>query len=192
MENTFKWLRPPFMLVPYSATSGLYPPEILVELYNRLKADGLYETVFHDNPKMNLLEFMNFFSHPSTLLQVVYLVDGDTFTDMAGMVWLSGVEAYAGKQRAVGSFVAFQKYQTPAMTDPMTNMVLDYWFNCLNMDIVVGMTPSENHLALRFIKRIGFKEMCRLPSYMALRGQITDCVITFMDKEQFKSIYGGG
>ena len=140
---------------------------------------------------MGLLDFMNFFSHPTVALQILSITEDNKIRDMAGMAWLSGLETYANGQRAVASFCAFNDYQNPSQTDAMAAFVLDYWFNCLNLDIIVGMTPAANVIAVRFIKRIGFQETCRIPNYSALFGKKTDCVVTYMDKDQYAKVYGG-
>ncbi len=187
--ETYEWLQKPFFLTPYAVSKGLMRPEDLVRIYWRLKEEDLYRVVFHDNPDMDLLQFMNFFSSPAVLLQVVHFVEGDQIKDISGLSWLVGLEQYAGRQRATGSFLAFRKYQTPTMTEHMAKMVLQYWFEQLKMDIVTGMTPEENVLALRFIKRIGFQELCRIPDYMALNGKITDCIVTMMNAGQYRQMY---
>jgi RimJ/RimL family protein N-acetyltransferase len=190
-NDKFQWLRPPFMLVPYQLNAGLYKPEDLVAIYKRLKDEGLWEAVFHDNPQMNLLDFMEFFSMPSVMLQVINIVEGESITDMGAIAWLSGVEQYGDKQRAVANFCVFRDYQNPAITDPMAKFVFSYWFECLEMDVVVGMTPAANAPAVSFIKRVGFHESCRIPNYCFYKGEVTDCVISFMDKPKYTSFYGG-
>lgn len=188
----FKWLRPPYMLAPYTISGGIYTPDVLVEVYNKLKSEDLYQVVFHDNPAMNILEFMNFFNAPSVSLQIVNRIEGNQIKEMAGLSWLAALESYGGnRQRAVGSFCVFKDYQSPNMTDPMSKMVLDYWYDCLGLDIIVAMTPAANVLALRFIKRLGFQELCRIPGYSAFLGEVTDSVITAMNKDRYKQIYGG-
>lgn len=190
-KKDFQWNRPPYLLAPYVLNEGMITPDILVTIFNRLKSEDLFRIVFHDNPGMNLLDVMTFFSHPTVALQVMMITEGDKIKDMAGIAWLSGLEAYGDRQRAVGSFCAFTDYQNSDMTDPMAKFVLEYWFKCLNLDIVVGMTPATNVLAVRFIKRIGFLEICRIPNYSALLGKITDCVVTYMDKDLYARVYGG-
>lgn len=189
-NKEFQWNRPPFVLAPYKANQGILAEDILITIYNRLKSEGLYNIVFHDNPDMSLLDFQNFLSHTTVSLQVITVTEGEQ-TDLAGIAWLSGLEAYGNRQRAVASFCAFQDYQSPALTEAMANFVLDYWFNCLGLDIVVGMTPEANALAVRFIKHVGFLELCRIPNYSHLLGKHTDCVVTYMDKDQYRKVYGG-
>lgn len=187
----FDWHRPPYLLVQYTPKDGVFGHEVLVDIFNRLKKESLYPVVFHDNPEMTLLEFMNFFSHPTVSLQIIVITEYGKFKDLAGIAWLSGVEEFAGKKRAVASFCAFADYQNHTHTNAMGGFVLDYWFNCLDLDIIVGMTPAANALAVRYIKRIGFSEMCRIPGYSSLLGKITDCVVTYMNKDLYGAVYGG-
>jgi len=190
MENKFNWLHPPFMLTPYAGE--VYTPDVLVQVFNRLKTEGLYPIVFHDNPNQNLLEFMNFFSHPMTALSAIMIIDNDQIQDIAAIGWLSGLESYADKrQRALASFCVFKDYQHPNLTSQMARLQFRYWFEHLRMDILIGMTPANNRLAVQFTKRIGFRELCRIPNYSAYLGKVSDTVVTMMDREQYCTRYGG-
>jgi RimJ/RimL family protein N-acetyltransferase len=190
-KKEFQWLQPPFMLMPYVVQEGMFAPEDLISLHNRIKEEGLWDTVFHDNPQMNLLEFMNFFSARGVMLQIIHTVEGDVIQDKAAIAWLSGVEQYGDSLRAIASFCVFRDYQNPVIVDRMAKMVFSYWFDELGMEIVIGMTPESNSHAVNFIKRIGFIEIGRIPKYSYLKGSKTPCVITYMDNEQYKTLYGG-
>lgn len=39
----------------------------------------------------------------------------------------------------------------------------DYVFRQLNLNVVIGIVPSDNAKALRFDKHLGFKELARIP-----------------------------
>jgi RimJ/RimL family protein N-acetyltransferase len=192
LKPEFQWRRPPFALLPYDRSKGILKADILHRIYDRLHAEDLYKTVFHDNPDMDLLDFMNFFSFPSVSLQVIATIEGDEFKDIAGISWLSGLESYGhDAQRGIASFCVFRDYQRPDTTDFMANFVMDYWFNFLKLDIVVGMTPVSNALALRFIKRIGFQPIGVLPGYNRFLGAKSDCMISYVNKDLYKMIQGG-
>jgi hypothetical protein len=183
VENKdFQWNRPPLLLAQYKKNEGMLPKDILITIFNILHEEDLYRIVFHDNPDMDLLDFQNFLSHPTVSLQVMIITDDAGVPKIGGISWLSGLERFGDGQRAVGSFCAFKDYQNPEITEVMAKFVLEYWFECLGLDIVVGMTPSANSLAVRFVKRIGFVELCRIPKYSSLFGKRNDCVVTYMDK----------
>ena len=191
MAKEFQLRQGPFLLAPYNPRGGVYSPEVLVGLYARLKDEGLWDTVFHDNPDMNLLDFMEFFSMPSVMLQFVNILDGENVSDIGAIAWLSGVEQYGSRQRAVANFCVFKSYQRPVLTDPMARLIFGYWFECLGIDVIVGMTPAANAPAVNFIKRVGFVEACRIPNYSFYKGSTTDCVISFMDTKSYSELYGG-
>jgi RimJ/RimL family protein N-acetyltransferase len=190
-ETQFRWLQPPYLLMPYVEAPGLFSPENLVSIYTRLHDEGLWDIVFHDNPDMNLRGFMNFFGSPGVLMQVINIVDGDGIKDMAAIAWLANVERYKDRQRAMASFCVFKDYQSPSVTSPMSKLILDYWFGALRMDIIMGLTPADNHLAVRFSKRIGFQELCRIPKYSVYQGEYTDCVESIIDTARYAELYGG-
>lgn len=176
------------VVLPYNPTSGVYREDTLVILYNRLKAEGLYEIVFHENPSMSLLAFMNFFSEPGCLLQVCSITDGQRFVDTAGMSWVCELTSCDGVlNRAVGSFVFFRDYQKPIYTDQFGEEILKYWFDILGLHTVVGITPSRNRAARSYVKRLGFKEVGIAESYTSLGGMVDDGVMNIMTRERFKT-----
>lgn len=187
----FKWLRPPFMLTPYLEQEGIFSPDNLVPIYRRLKDEGLCDVVFHDNPDMNLRGFLDFFGSRDVRMQIINTTDAGQFVDMAAIAWLANMEQYGDRIKAVGAFCVFKDYQTPVLTSPMAKMLFEYWFEQLKVDIVIGLTPALNRLSVRFIKRIGFQELCRIPGYSRYKGEYTDCVETILTKDRYRSLYGG-
>jgi hypothetical protein len=191
-EKHYDWMREPFLLSPFLLDeTGIYKSEVLVSLYDRLKHEDLYADVFHDNPNMGFYGFMNFFNSPGVLLQIISHMENGVVVDIAAMSWIVGIEKYVNRIKSVASFVVFKDYQNPRLTNIMAKLTLGYWFNELKMDIIIGMTPSLNKLAVRFTKRIGFQELFRIPNYTSLRNQICDCVISMIDSPRYNEIYQG-
>lgn len=171
------------ILVPYHPEVGVYREDTLVHLYTRLKTDGLFDTVFHENPRLTLASFINLFTQQTTLLQIVGKVEDEAIGDIIGLAWLSDVRKCDGMlTRGIASFVAFKEYQRPRYTDPAGDLVLDFWFEQLDIDVVVGMTPVANRAALRYIRRLGFLECGRIPGFTTLHGEPCDAVISYMSR----------
>lgn len=188
----YEWMRDPFLLTPYLLNeSGVYKSDALVSLYDRLKFEGLYGTVFHDNPDMGLFGFMSFFNSPGVLLQILNYVQNDKIVDVAALCWVVGVERYVDKTKAVASFVVFKDYQKPNYTSILADLAVGYWVNELEIDVVIGMTPALNKPAVRFVKRIGFEELCRIPGYTSLNGEICESVVTMMTKKRYQELHQG-
>jgi RimJ/RimL family protein N-acetyltransferase len=64
--------------------------------------------------------------------------------------------------------------------------VFNYVFNTCGMGAVVGVTPADNSKALKFIKNIGLKELCRIPEG---HDKGVDSVITCLTKADCRWIY---
>lgn len=192
VAREFEFRRGDFVMMPYDPKKGIYNEESLVSFYNRLHAEELWDIVFHENPEMSLREFLNFFNVSINLLQVFSITEGDRFVDVAGLAWLTDLTTCQGVlTRALGSFVFFKKYQNPKFTDAFCKIVLGYWFNYLKIDTIVGLTPAMNRLALIYVKRSGFREVGRLPSYTTFGKKVMDGVITSMTREEYLNIAGG-
>lgn len=182
----FEPRRGPYLMIPYLPQEGTSQHEALINLYFRLKQEGLDKVVFHENPDISLLEFMNFFSGPKCFLQVLAIVKDEKLVDICGMAWLSDMCPCGGKlTKAVGSFLFFNDYQKPAYTDPFRDIIFDYWFDVLKVDTLVGLTPSLNRAASIFVKRLGLKEICRIPQYTTYEGQRCDGIISWLSKEEY-------
>jgi|GEM_PF-3061258 len=187
----FQFRRGHFTLVPYRVDDGSTSQQGLVDLYFRIHQDGLQEIVFHENPEMTLLQFMNFMSSPRTFLSVFALMDEqtDSVVDVVGMAWLSETQNCCGGtlNKAIGSFLFFKNYQKPAYTDPCHEILFDYWFNLLGLHTLVGLTPEPNRAALLFVKRLGLKEICRIPRYTTYEGKVCAGVVSQLTSEDYFS-----
>lgn len=186
-ESVFNMKRGPYALIPYMPQNGSDQHEALINLFFRLKKEGLDHVVFHEHPEISLLEFMNTFSNPKCLLQIFGILDEQgELADICGMAWLSDVTSCAGiLTKAIGSFLFFNDYQKPAYTDPFGEFVLDYWFDVLKIDTLVGLTPEINRASSIFVKRHGMKEICRIPEYTTFEGKVCDGIVSWISKKEY-------
>ena len=182
----FEARRGPYIMIPYCPQNGTEQHEALINLYFRLKSEGLDKVVFHENPGITLLEFMNFFSSPKCLLQVMALMSGNDMMDICGMAWLADITECGGALRkATGSFLFFKDYQKRAYTGPLSEIIFDYWFNVLNIDTLVGLTPALNRAASIFVKSMGMNEICRIPQYTTFEGIVCDGIVSHLTKQAY-------
>jgi len=192
VEKDYQFVRGNLMLTPYIAKGGYFKEEALFILYNRLISEGLWSIVFHENSAMTLLEFMEFFSHGNCYLQILSIVDGDTVVDFAGMAWLTDIAVCQDTlTRASGSFLFFKDYQKPMYSDLFAEMILEYWFEQAGIDTLIGLTPEPNRAALLFIRRVGFKEVARIPNYTTFNNEVVTGVTTMMTKDEYRQLAGG-
>lgn len=190
-DNEFQCVQGNLAIVPYSPRSGVLRENDLLALYDRLKQEDLFPVVFHENPELTPIEFLNFFANPRNLL-IMYAVKEQENFEPAGLAWLSEVtNCQDTLTRATGSFVFFKKYQSQQYTGPLAHRTLDYWFNQLHIDTIIGLTPENNRLASTFIKRVGFREIGRVPQFTTLFGTVTGAIVTCMTATDWRQKGGG-
>lgn len=188
----FNYLRGDKLLLPYAPGLIDFKDTVLVDIYNKMKEDDLYEIVFHDNHKMTLNQFISFFSS-GVAPMAFFCIIKDGIEIPAGLCWVTDIVTHGGGiKKANGSFCFFKEFQTPAYTNELGKMAIDYWLNVLEIDIVYGMTPSNNRPALIYIKRLGFIEVGRIPNYCYLTGNTCAGVITYIDRDIFRERCGNG
>lgn len=192
VKYEYQFQRGNLLLMPYDPQAGAFNEDALIAIYKRLKAEDLWDTVFHEDSGVTLLKFMNFFSSGASLLQILAITNDKGFIDPAGIAWVSEIIVCSKVlTRGVGSFCFFKDFQKPYYTDQFAEMILEYWFEVLGLDTVVGATPEPNRAAQLYVRRAGFKEDGRIPGYTTYKGQIVSAVITSMTKEDYKKIAGG-
>lgn len=190
--SDFEYLRGDKLLLPYSPSAIDFKETVMVDMYNRLKEDNLYEIVFHDNHHMSLNQFITFFTSGVAPL-AFFCVIKDGMEIPAGLCWLTDIATHGGGvKKANGSFCFFDEFQSPEYTNPLGQMAIDYWLNVLGVHIVYGVTPSNNRPALIYIKRLGFKEVGRIPNYCYLTGNTCAGVITYIDRDIYRERYENG
>ena len=192
VKKEYKFQRDNLILAPYDAKVANLPEEALITLYNRLKSENLWDIVFHEDTNVTLLKFMNYFSNGQALLQLLVVTDNKGEYIPAGLAWVSDIVVCSGiMMKGVGSFVFFKDFQKPMYTDQFSEMILDYWFNQLGLDLVVGVTPEPNRAAMLYVKRSGFKEVGLVPRYTTFKGAVVDGIVTAMTKDEYKNLLGG-
>lgn len=193
VEREYQFQRGNLLLMPYDPrVQGPINEETLISIYKRLKAEDLWDLVFHEDSGVTVLKFMNFFSSGSALLQVLAITNGEGYIEPVGMSWISDITTCSGiLTRGVGSFLFFREFQKPMYTDQFSEMILEYWFECLGLDVILGVTPEPNRAALIYVKRAGFREVGRLPSYTTFNNEVVTGVVTSMTKQEYRQLAGG-
>ena len=147
-------------------------PSIASEAYTRTKEDGLLKWVFQDE-LLTFPQFLEYFTTPTNFPVLVF--DKDMF---AGYAWLNGLEG----KRGFGHFCFFKRAWGETLR--LGNAVLDYWFAMPSgsefiIHVIVGSTPTDNSLALRYNRKLGFEQIGVIP-YMD-HGK--PCMISFKTRE---------
>ena len=160
----------------------------IAQYYSVLSQDNLVEPCFYDGSVRNYADFFSFCLDRINLFLIIY--ERNTQKPLAH-VTLNCFEGYTcrlhfGMTRAahgrhqsldIGYQVLSEVFKMTRTTDgtPLTRML-------------VGVTPTINRLACRFIQDLGFKPMLTLDKscFMAKDNTYSDGLLTVMTKEQFE------
>jgi len=189
MYQEYPYIEHPYILIPYT-------PEIpearsdthMMEAYYKLRAERLYEIVFHDNPTMTMGRYMAWFNTDRVLAQFIFKRnEKNEPEEMVGLIWLSQIEHCGDVRRGGASFVVFREFQDGKTPMAVARLGLKYWFDCLGMDVITGATPTHNKAACKFVKRVGMKEVGCIPKYANYITGASDVMITYMNRGMWEN-----
>ena len=134
------------------------PVGMLHEAWRRTEEDGLMERVFQR--PMTHEQFVAYFANRSTHTLLIF-----EHRNLQGYCWLNGVSEHR-------AFLHFCLFKTVwGRSEIFGQHAIDYWFAVPGdsgplLRVLIGSTPTDNRLAIRLSKRLGFKPIGEIP-YMA-------------------------
>ena len=159
---------------PYA--EAYFPPETFYEMWKWMQEDDTLKQTFYEGGVTTLPSLVRFFDtliFPNRLLLLYTTKQGDG----AGFGWfdqvLPPVRAFAN--------VCMRKKYWGAHTDEACSISIDYIFNAIGVAFVFGFTPSR--LANGLMKRLGAKEVARVPGLASFHGAPADVLITCLSKD---------
>ena len=105
-----------------------------------------------------------------------------------GVLGLSWYDDILESTRARIHFYVFPPYRHSLLTKRVASVVLAYLFGTRGFDMLYGLTPVENRLALRFIHRIGFEPVGRLTNAVKDHGAPSDAIISQLTRDRWESL----
>lgn len=169
-----------FRLMPARADLIDNGEVVLPLIYKQMKDEGTFEMFFHDFPDLTFGQFVRVLSEASEQVHAVCLMEGEQIRDIAALAMLTDVRVTDTVKRALGNFLLFKSYWGSDDAARVGAVILDAWFQHLN--VVAGVTPELNERALRFIERMGFVRLGTIPNFAAYRGKPCGSVATFLTR----------
>lgn len=153
--------------------------DFLAGIFHRIIDEDLLEIVFWDQSIGSFGDFLGFCVNQNHHICFV-------FKDRVciGMCWLSGISGSYG----FGHFLFF-KDSWGTSTIQAGKKVIDYWFswpgnNGALLETIVGVVPGFNARAHKFVERLGFSRLGRIPNMLKnLAGDREDAVIFYLGNE---------
>jgi hypothetical protein len=189
--SEFKYLRNhKYLLVPYLPpyvvpNNDDFGEDIIAGIWKRLATENLLPVVFHGY-ETGLSEFLNLVNSPRTRLCVGAMVENDQIADLAGVAWLTDISKVGEVARATVSFCFFTEHQTPAVTMPFGKIFLEYAFDVIGVTVLTGAVLEPNRQALFYVRRLGFREVGRLPACGVWEEETCDEIQVALTRRQFE------
>ena len=176
---------PEIILVPFVQSDDVWTvkDDILIRVYDKLIEDKILHVIFCDGTIRSSEEMSVFFKNPGNY-PVFILADGK----LSGFAWLTSPKG----NYAFGHFCFFRE-AWGKNTLPLGKEILKYWFN-FNMngnhvfDIILGLVPTANSRALKYIRNLGGKAVGKIPHVVhdAYRGKKTSAMLFYFESNHLQ------
>lgn len=168
----------------YKSQLGLH---VLEQMFGLMVESGAQDSVFYDEPRHTVESFVETFAAPSMHCWALYY-EGE----LAGIAWLNGMS----RRVAHAHFCMFKSVYGRSRDGlsksvELGRFVAACWLRHRSesgaylLDMLVGITPKRNRMALKWIQRIGAVRGCDLPhgAWMNETGVSEDAVLSTITRE---------
>lgn len=170
----------PYALIPYAVSDGVpsFRDSEIRGWYERLEAEGLARWVFFDARQLSGDDLLRLVKKPGNFTFTVWAQDEDGGAEMAAFFWM---HQFIGTTVFL-HHVVFRKFHGIASVR-IGKFVLSEVTRLGFCESVMGITPANNRLAVRFAKSIGMQRLGVVPRifYDAYENRQVDGVLTVFD-----------
>jgi hypothetical protein len=168
---------------------------ILADLYYRFEAQGLLEILFHEGAKPTLVWFLSTFLAPETSTLACYretsdgeyAVDDKRYTPL-GITCINKTWPIGENFRKAECGMGFVRRVPLDDTVDCAKMTLEWAFNHLALDALIGTTPAPNRAATIFGQKVGFQQAGVLEGYTCWHGKLCGVVLQSMTRDRWMKI----
>ena len=170
-----------------------HPKErILADLYFRFESQGLMEVLFYESEKPSLIWWLNNFLAKETSTLACYRetadgeygVDGKRFTPI-GLMWINKSWPIGTKFKKSEIGMGFIRGIPLRDSLDLGRLGVDWSFNNLKLDALIGTTPQPNRAATIYGQRLGFNVTGPVYGFTAWRGKLCSAVIQSLTRDQW-------
>jgi hypothetical protein len=164
-----------FQLIPYAKVNGEWtlPENFVRAAFQQMRLEERVSTVFFDGTVPS--EDVFFKVMQLTTNVAVFVLRGK---ELLGVAWLNGWQG----DMAFGHFYFMREASRSQSTIEMGKAILDYWASFPTVKFVLGVVPSFNKFALRFVQKIGLIKVGAIPNLIEIPGGRAAAVIFYYTK----------
>lgn len=159
----------------------------LAKAYLQYSVEKMLPIIFHERV-YSLTEFLTWGLSDGVVMLAAFRQYGPEESDyeFCGLSWVNRArDMGAGKKKSEIAMGFFRAQQVKNLNLRFGRLMLRWVFDNLDIDVLFGTTPVQNHAALRYSKQIGFSLHGPIPSYTTWKGELTSVWVSMMSREQF-------
>lgn len=155
---------------------------LLAKAYMQMLEDDTLDTVFFQS-RPTLAGFMNEYLTPGRFIVLGCFVEREGKNpQFVGMGWAGNSVLMGAFRKCEVGMVFFNGMTNVRERLALGRMMLERVFTTHAMDVIFGVTPGQNKLALSYARRLGFKMHGPIPGYLTWQGELADGWISQMSK----------
>lgn len=166
-------------------TMGL-SDEHLASAYQRFHREGVLDLLFYERP-CSMYDFMTLFLRPETNTLGAFWENPDSMKlEMVGLGFVRDIVMVGGKFKRADVGEAFYRgFSGPHFLLKFAQMMVEYAFHGLGVDVVTGITPFPNRAACLFAQKMGFHTCGPLPGGTVWKGELASVMLSSMLKSEW-------
>ena len=165
-----------FILYPYDG-AGNIPDSVFHWFWHKMEEQGVAETVFYSG---HIKDAYAFTLLMKTGVVPMMFIDEETKNPI-GMAWLSDIM----DNRALGHFAILKEGRDRKIA--IGRQTLKYWLNDLGLNNVLGIVPSFNKKAIKYIEDLGLIILGEVPMLVNVGGEYQSAYLGYFSKEELEN-----
>lgn len=167
--------------------------DLLGYFYLKLKEERMLDWLYYQKVP-SLSEFLAF--HRRT--DMVYLcgftskiLDNQPVgePELSGMGWVDCIQRLPGLAKGQVSMAFLRRFQQDETALELAKMMIDFAFDTVGLDTVLGTTPVRNRAACIFTERVGFQKIGVAQDYVSFWGEKSAALLSVMTKDRWRGGY---
>lgn len=173
-------------VIPYNASRDADSDKFLPYVWDKLRQDDLIRIYFPDGELTGFADFVKMMSGGANILLLVERTPEGELKRMIGFASWSPLP-YGGGGAAVAGFIFFREFWDAASSVKAASAAMQQWFDVCGLKLLMGMVASENHMAQKFLQRMGWTRLGEMPGLGLYDGKPCAGTFWYLTREQFHS-----
>src|SRR5258708_1651521 len=173
-------------VVPYNALADPQASEFLPWMWKRMQDDDLVDYYFPGQESTGFSTFVRLCSGDGNVALIVLERESEKWEDrIPGFITWSTSYMGAVEVLIIGC-IFFRKFWDHHTTDDAAVEAMKFWFTTTKAHVLLGVCPSLHHAIARYNRRIGLKEIGRIPGAHLYKGTPCDAILYAITRDEWK------